>query len=62
MLHTLHAEDHPPDKQATVNFELFLLLPEDSRYRERALELYGRLYQETPRYSYKVRMKQLKEG
>ncbi|MCB9296343.1 MAG: tetratricopeptide repeat protein [Lewinellaceae bacterium] len=60
-LHALRAGGLPPDKQAEVNFELFLLLPEDSRYRARALELYEQLYQETPRYSYKIRIKQLKE-
>jgi tetratricopeptide (TPR) repeat protein len=61
MLHTLNAKDLSSDKYAAVNFELFLLLPDDARYGSRALELYEKLYQETPRYSYKVRIKQLKE-
>ncbi|MCO6478942.1 MAG: tetratricopeptide repeat protein [Phaeodactylibacter sp.] len=62
MLHALNAENLPPPKHAAVNFELFLLLPEDGRYRKRALELYESLYQETPKYSYKIRLQALKEG
>ncbi len=61
MLHALNAESLSPPKHAAVNFELFLLLPEDPRYRKRALELYESLYRETPRYSYKVRLQGLRE-
>ena len=62
VLFTLNAKELSPDKHAAVNFELFHLLPQDPRFRQRALELYESLYQVTPRYSYKVRLKQLKEG
>ncbi|MCB9265657.1 MAG: tetratricopeptide repeat protein [Lewinellaceae bacterium] len=62
MLHALNAEELSPAQHAAVNYELFLLLPEDARYRQRALELYEGLYRETPRYSYKIRLQQLKEG
>ncbi|MCB0594567.1 MAG: tetratricopeptide repeat protein [Phaeodactylibacter sp.] len=62
MLQALNVEDFSSDRHAAVNFELFLLLPDDARYGSHALELYEKLYQETPRYSYKIRLEALRAG
>lgn len=62
---TLKALEMQPlniDQCASVNFELFRLLPDEPQYRTRALEQYAKLYSATPRYSFKVRLAKLEEA
>jgi tetratricopeptide (TPR) repeat protein/class 3 adenylate cyclase len=48
--------------EASVYFELFQTKPENDSFREKALELYKKLYEQTPRYSFKDRIETLAEG
>jgi len=47
------------DQEASVYFELFRNAPEELQYRDRALQLYRKLYDATPRYVFLMRIEQL---
>ena len=48
-------------QEAAVCFEISKILPEKIRYKMRALQLYQDLYEDTPKYIFEMRIKQLKE-
>ncbi len=54
-------EDHAlqPMQQAALYYELHRLLPQEDALRQRALELYQALYQQTPKYLFKARAGEL---
>ena len=47
---------HTPDQEAAVRYELFRIDPLDANSHLRALQLYQKLYRETPRYLFKFRL------
>jgi len=47
------------DKKAAVHFELFQLLPDKKEHQQKALRIYQKLYEATPRYSFRERIDQL---
>ncbi len=49
-------EDIEVDHRADIYFELFRMNPEIEEYRDTALKLYQQLYQNTPKYSFQVKI------
>ncbi len=47
------------DHEAAIAFEWFRINPDDEAARKKAKELYEKLYQATPRYTYKLRLQEL---
>ncbi len=47
------------DHEAAIAFEWFRMNPEDPAARNHAKDLYEKLYQDTPRYTYKLRLAEL---
>ncbi len=60
-LKELESQSLRAGQKAAVHYELYLLSPQDSPYRKLALEQYEALYKVTPRYSFKVRLDQLRD-
>jgi len=58
-LHRLLDRPLSADQEASVYFELFRNAPEELQYRDRALQLYRKLYDATPRYVFLMRIEQL---
>ena len=59
ILHGLLLSDLGKDQEAAVYFELHKILPEESKYKSKALSLYQTLFGETPRFLYKTRLEEL---
>ena len=60
MMLELIQQSLPPDKEASVYFELFRMNPNDSLYRNHALERYEQLYAAIPRFVFRERLELLK--
>lgn len=74
---TKHLQEHPKEamaillellsyslnkfQEAAVCFEISKILPKEERYKQRARQLYESLYAETPKYLFKMRLRQLEE-
>lgn len=52
--------DATPDQQAAAYYERFQISHQDQEARDLAKALYAQLYQETPKYEYRIRLEQLR--
>lgn len=59
ILHGLLLSALKKDQEAAVYYELHLILPDEAKYKDKALALYQKLYEATPRYLYGVRLGEL---
>lgn len=58
-LRNLHNDGLQPVQQATLAYELHRILPQEDGLRLQALNLYRELFQQTPKYLYKARLREL---
>ena len=58
-LQQLLQQDLEADHEAAVQFELFKILPDEAKHKARATDLYRKLYDATPKYTYKMRLESL---